>query len=165
MQETGMGCHFHLQGIFPTQKSNPHLLCFLHWQVNSLSPSHLGSLSCLKKVKVKSLSRVRLFATPWTVAYQAPPSMGIFRSRVLEWIAISFSRGSSRPRNRTGSPALQADALPSEPPGKPQLAKIVLKSKYISGFLGGSVVENLPANVEGMASVPDSGRSRMPQSN
>ena len=28
------------------------------------------------KVKVKSLSRVRLFATPWTVAYQAPPSMG-----------------------------------------------------------------------------------------
>ena len=31
------------------------------------------------KVKVKSLSRVRLFATPWTAAYQAPPSMGFFR--------------------------------------------------------------------------------------
>ena len=30
-------------------------------------------------VKVKSLSRVRLFATPWTVVYQAPPSMGFFR--------------------------------------------------------------------------------------
>ena len=44
---------------------------------------------------------------------------GIFQARVLEWIAISFSRGSSLPRNRTGSPALQADALPSEPPGKP----------------------------------------------
>ena len=36
---------------------------------------------------------------------------GIFQARVLEWIAISFSGG--------GSPALQADALPSEPPGNP----------------------------------------------
>ena len=37
-------------------------------------------LQCMKwKVKVKSLSRVRLFATPWTVAYQAPPSMGFSR--------------------------------------------------------------------------------------
>ena len=35
-------------------------------------------LQCMK-VKVKSLSRVRLFATPWTAAYQAPPSMGFSR--------------------------------------------------------------------------------------
>ena len=42
------------------------------------------------KVKVKSLSRVWLFATPWTAAYQAPPSMGF--SRVPEWVAIAFSR-------------------------------------------------------------------------
>ena len=36
--------------------------------------------TCLKvKVKVKSLSHVRLFATPWTVAYQAPPSTGFSR--------------------------------------------------------------------------------------
>ena len=52
------------------------------------------------KVKVKSLSPVRLFSTPWTVAYQAPPSMdGIFQARVLERVAISFSRGSSQPRD------------------------------------------------------------------
>ena len=43
----------------------------------------------------ESLSRVRLFATPWTVAYQAPPSMGFFQARILEWVAIPFSRGSS----------------------------------------------------------------------
>ena len=43
------------------------------------------------KVKVKSLSRVWLFATPWTVAHQAPPSMGFFQARVLEWVAIAFS--------------------------------------------------------------------------
>ena len=41
------------------------------------------------KVKVKSLSHVRLLGTPWTAAYQAPPSMGF--SRVLEWGAIAFS--------------------------------------------------------------------------
>ena len=42
----------------------------------------------------------------------------IFQARVLEWIAISFSRGSSNPGIEPRSPALQADALPSEPPGK-----------------------------------------------
>ena len=41
--------------------------------------------------EVKSLSRVRLFVTPWTVAYQAPPSMGLSRPRVLEWGATAFS--------------------------------------------------------------------------
>ena len=39
---------------------------------------------------MKSLSRVRLFTTPWTAAYQAPPS--IFQARVLEWGAIAFSK-------------------------------------------------------------------------
>ena len=50
--------------------------------------------------EVKSLSRVRLFVTPQTVAYQATVH-GIFQARVLEWVAISFSRVSSRPRDRT----------------------------------------------------------------
>ena len=38
------------------------------------------------KVKVKSLSRVRLLATPWTAAYQAPPSMGFSRQEYEAWI-------------------------------------------------------------------------------
>ena len=45
-------------------------------------------------MKVKSLSRVRLLATAWTAAYQAPPSMGFLawkQARVLEWVAIAFS--------------------------------------------------------------------------
>ena len=37
-KNTGVGCHFLLQGIFLTQGSNPCLLCFLHWQVGSLPP-------------------------------------------------------------------------------------------------------------------------------
>ena len=35
-KNTGLGCHFLLQEIFPTQGSNPHLLCLLHWQMDSL---------------------------------------------------------------------------------------------------------------------------------
>ena len=40
-KNTGVGCHFLLQEIFPTQGSNPHLLRLLHWQADSLPLSHL----------------------------------------------------------------------------------------------------------------------------
>ena len=40
---------------------------------------------------------------------------GILQARILEWVAMPSSRGSSQPR----SPTLQADSFPSEPPGKP----------------------------------------------
>ena len=42
-EEYWRGCQFLLQGIFPTQGSNPHLLHLLYWQVDSLPLSHLGS--------------------------------------------------------------------------------------------------------------------------
>ena len=45
--------------------------------------------------EVKSLSHVRLFATLWTVAHQDPLVSGILQARILEWAAVSFSRGSS----------------------------------------------------------------------
>ena len=41
-----------------------------------------------------------LFGTPWTVAAQAPLSMGILQARILEWVAMSFSRDSSWPRKQ-----------------------------------------------------------------
>ena len=47
------------------------------------------------------LSYVRLFPTPWTMAHQAPLSMEFFHARILEQVAISFFRGSSRPWNQT----------------------------------------------------------------
>ena len=49
-------------------------------------------------VRVWSLSCVRLLATPWTVAHQAPLSMGILQARILEWVAMPSSRGSFQPR-------------------------------------------------------------------
>ena len=69
------------------------------------------------KVKVKSLSRVRLFVTPWTVACQAPPSMGF--SRQEYWSGLPFASPGDLPDPgiEPGSPALQADAVTSEPPG------------------------------------------------
>ena len=71
------------------------------------------------KLKVKSLSRVQLFAAPWTVAYQAPPSMGF--SRQEYWSGLPFPSPGDLPNPgiEPDSPALQADALTSEPPGKP----------------------------------------------
>ena len=42
-KNTGTGCHFLLQGIFPTQGLNPRLLHLLHWQVDSLPLHHVGS--------------------------------------------------------------------------------------------------------------------------
>ena len=48
------------------------------------------------KVKMKSLNRVQLLATPGTAAHQAPLSMGFFQARVLEWGAIAFSHRESR---------------------------------------------------------------------
>ena len=50
---------------------------------------------------VQSLSHVWLFATPWTVACQAPLSMGILQARILEWVATPSSRVSSQPRDQT----------------------------------------------------------------
>ena len=51
---------------------------------------------------VKSLRRVRLFATPWTVCSLPGFSLhGILQARILEWVTISFSRGSSQPRDWT----------------------------------------------------------------
>ena len=65
------------------------------------------------------LSHVRLFATRWTVARQAPLSMG-FPRQEHEWVATSFSRGSSRPRDRTRVSCTAGGVFIPEPPGKPQ---------------------------------------------
>ena len=60
--------------------------------------------------------------TPWTVAHQAPLSMGILQARILEWVAISSSGDLPNPGIEPASlmsPALQADSLSSELSGKP----------------------------------------------
>ena len=64
-------------------------------------------------------SRVQLFVTPWTVACQAPLSMGILQARILECIACPPPGGLPIPGIKPRSPALKADSLQSDAPRKP----------------------------------------------
>ena len=76
------------------------------------SPAELGVVCCL-------VAQLCLCPTPCKPLYYSPPGSsvhGIPQARILEWIAISSSRGSSQ----AGSPALQTSSLPFELKGKPQ---------------------------------------------
>ena len=77
---------------------------------------------------MKSLSRVRLFAVTWTVAYHTPPSMGFSSQEYWSGLPFPSPEDLPEPGIKPGSPALQADALPSKPPGKSII--------YISPLLG-----------------------------
>ena len=75
---------------------------------------------------MKSLSRVRLFVT---IAYQASPSMGFSRQKYWSGLPFSSPGDLPDPGIKPRSPALEADALTSEPPGKPCSPE---KENYIS---------------------------------
>ena len=68
---------------------------------------------------MKSLCRVQLFVTPWTVTHQAPPSVEF--SRQDYWSGLPFPSPGELPDPgiEPRSPTLWADALPSQPPEKP----------------------------------------------
>ena len=69
-----------------------------------------------KEKKAKSLSRSWLFVTSWTVAYQAPQSMEFSRQEYWSGLPFPSPGDLTDPGIKPGSPTLQADALPSEPP-------------------------------------------------
>ena len=71
---------------------------------------------------VQLLSCVRLFATPWTVACQAPLSMGFPRQEYWSALLFPFPGDLPRPGIRAVSPALAGGFLTTEPPRKPHLA-------------------------------------------
>ena len=93
------------------------LLSRIQLLVTLWAAAHQASLSALES-EVKSLSRVQLFATPWTIAYQAP-SMRFSRQEYWSGLPFPTLEDLSHPGIEPGSPALRADALLSEPPGKP----------------------------------------------
>ena len=68
--------------------------------------------------KVKSLSCVQLFTTPWTVALQAPPSRGVPKQGYWSGLPFPSPGNLPDPGIKPMSPPLQADSLLSEPPGK-----------------------------------------------
>ena len=111
MQPPLLGCGVAPPGHHPWPRA---------WGSSSLP--HFCAVGCSRHAsahpEVKSLSCVRLFATPWTVAHQAPLSMGF--SRQEYWSGLPFPSPGDLPNPgiKPRSPALQADALTSEPPGK-----------------------------------------------
>ena len=90
-KNSGVGSHFLLQGIFRTQGSNPGL------------PHCRQTLYCLSHRESESEIAQLCPTLCYPMDYSLPDSSvhGIFQARVLEWVAISFSRGSSWPRDRT----------------------------------------------------------------
>jgi len=73
------------------------------------------------KVNVKSLSRVWLFETPWTVTHQAPPPMEFSRQEYWSGLPFPSPRDLSDPGIEPRSPTSWADALMSEPPGNQEM--------------------------------------------
>ena len=131
----GVGCRALLQGIFLTQGSN---LCFLHYR-GTLYHSATGEAQIEQHFLenhqeyefsdyelnmcwwcLVAKSRPTLFVTPCTVNPPGSSLHGISQARILEWVAISFSRGSSQPRDQT-CPVSQADSLPLKHQGSPYI--------------------------------------------
>ena len=132
----------------------------------------------------KSLSCVQHFETLRTVARQAPLSMGILQARILEWVSISFSRGSSQPRDWTQVSHIAGElftiwAIGEDLPHcrhilyQPRTMycpctsggcfrrmkhKALMKFYFIFGLPWTSVVKSLPANAKDSGSVPELGR-------
>ena len=90
--------------------------------IKTIMRSHFSTL----KVKVKSLSCVWLFATPWTIAHQAPLSRGFPRQEYWSGLLFLSPGYLPKPRTEPRSLALQTDSLPSEPPEKPNVYTAIL---------------------------------------
>ena len=91
--------------------------------LRTVGASHKPFSLC--KVRVKLLSCVLLFATPWTVTYQAPLSMGFSRQEYWSGLPFPSPGDLSNPGIEPRSPTLRTVALPSEPPEKPVSVRIV----------------------------------------
>ena len=79
-------------------------------------------VSCFSSVRW--LSCVRLFATPWTVAYEAPASMEFSRQGYWSGLPFLSPEDLPDPEIKPWSPALQADSLPAEPQGRPKKTRV-----------------------------------------
>ena len=97
----------------------------INYPVHTKSTLTMSSAHTHKKGKMVVTQSCLTLCDPMDCSPPGSSVHGILQARILEWAAISFSRGSSQPKNRTHSPALQADSLLTEPPGKPCLRRQV----------------------------------------
>ena len=89
-------------------------------------------------MKVKLFSRVQLFATPWTVAYQVPPSMGFSKQECWSGLLFLSPGDLPNPGIKPGSPALLADSLPTELQGMP----IFILYQWVTGEGNGNPLQH-----------------------
>ena len=104
-KNTGVGCHFLLQGVFLTQGSNLHLMHYrriIYCWATGRASSPQRSESC--SVVSDSLQPHGLVP-------------GILQARILEWVAVPFSRGSSQPRGGAQVSRIAARFFTTAPPG------------------------------------------------
>ena len=126
-KNAGIGCHSLLQGIFPTQGSNPGLL---HGRQILYRLSYQRSPK--KAVKVKLLSHVRPLATPWTGAYQASLSMGFPRQEYWDGLPFPSPRDLPDPGIEPGVPHCRQTLYRLSHQGSPEKAERVSKPSITS---------------------------------
>ena len=80
-------------------------------------------------------SHVQLLASLWTVALQVPLSMGFSQARILEWVAIFFTRGSSQPRDWTWVSCIAGRFFTTELQGKPLLIHTATQTSFSQNLL------------------------------
>ena len=153
-KNTRVGCHSLLQGIFQAQGSNPSLL---HCGQILYHLSHQGSPQSVYAVLcgAQSLSCARLFGTPWTVACQAPLSMGFFRQEYWSGLPCPLPGDHPNPGIKPRSPSLQAISLPAEPQGKWYIINIICVQSGLPRQLCG---EEYACQCRDVSSIPGSGR-------
>ena len=90
-----------------------------YWKSRSFDYTDLCLCSAYRKVKVKSFSHVQLFGTPWTVAYQASPSMGFSREEYWNRLPFPSPEDLPDPGIKLAFPALAGRVFTTVPQGKP----------------------------------------------
>ena len=123
-------CHTVLISASQQPSEGSNCYCFGIWVcaqycavalMSSASPAIAQDASWKWKWKCESLSRVRLSVTPWTVARQAPLFMGFSRQEYQSGLPFPSPGNLPNPGIKPRPPALQADSLLPEPPGKPHV--------------------------------------------
>ena len=115
----------------PVTSRRPHLLMPLHWGLGLQCVNWRGT-----KVKVLVTQSCPTLCDPRDCSPSGSSVHGILQGRILEWEAIPFSRGLPDPGIERSSPILQAESLPSEPPGKPEIQSITnSKTSFSVGII------------------------------
>ena len=107
----------------------------------------------LKKVKLLVVQSCPTLCDPMDCSLPGSSVHGILQARILEWVAIPFSRESSHSGIKPGSPTLQADSLPSEPKGRLSIcisdfSAYKLHTWRLSGHLIRNLYQALSPSVE-----------------